>query len=70
MLVVAINTRLWIRTIVSCNASIHAPMIGRDKLLEQFRKYYAGSGREIDHFPFQEEQQFSLSLYVEEAGMS
>ena len=70
MLVVAINTRPWIRMIVSCNASIHAPMIGKDKLLEQFRKYYAGSGREVDYLPFQEEQQFSLLLYVEEAGMS
>ena len=45
-------------------------MIGRDKLLEQPRKYYAGSGRKIDRFPFQEEQQFSLSLHVEEARMS
>ena len=45
-------------------------MIGKDKLLEQFRKYYAGSGREVDYLPFQEEQQFFLLLYVEEAGMS
>ena len=70
MLPVAFNATLWIYLIVSCGASIHAPMIGRDKLLEQFRKYYAGSGREIDHFPFQEAQQFSLSLLIEEARMS
>ena len=50
--------------------SMHPWLVGTNCWSMQFRKYYAGSGREIDHFPFQEAQQFSLSLHIEEARMS